>query len=292
MVVLAIIFLVVLFLIKIKSRFENQVSKSGLVYGNATLAEVVRKDTDFDGVLDWEESLWGTDPTKKDTDEDGEADGAEIAQMKADSGMNEGTDSTATAEENLTETDKFSRELFTTIVTLNQAGEVDEATAEKLSAALSDQITNYAPRKIFLASEIKIIEDNSAGAVEKYILKIGDIFRKYPADSSVIDILQEFVGDGENDNVAALSELDPIVKQTSGAIDEMIKMNVPSELATLHLELVNTLERLMENLNDIQLFDIDPIVAMGAMSQYEENTITLESITDELGGVINQKLNN
>ena len=290
MVILAIIFLAVLFLIRIKSRFENQVSQSGLIYGNATLADVVSRDTDFDGVLDWEESLWGTDPTKKDTDEDGEADGAEIAQMKADSGMNEGADSTATTEENLTETDKFSRELFTTIVTLNQAGEVDQATAEKLSAALSDQITNYAPRKIFLASEIKIIEDNSAGAVEKYILKIGDIFLKYPADSSVIDILQEFVGDGENDNVAALSELDPIVEQTSGAIDEMIKMNVPSELATLHLELVNILERVTENLSDIQFFDMDPIVAMGAISQYEANITAFGLITLELVNTIKEKI--
>ncbi len=36
-------------------------------------------DTDGDGLLDWEEALWGTDPKNKDTDRDGTSDGEEVA---------------------------------------------------------------------------------------------------------------------------------------------------------------------------------------------------------------------
>lgn len=36
-------------------------------------------DTDGDGLLDWEEALWGTDPKNKDTDRDGTSDGTEVS---------------------------------------------------------------------------------------------------------------------------------------------------------------------------------------------------------------------
>lgn len=36
-------------------------------------------DTDGDGLLDWEEALWGTDPNNPDADGDGTSDGAEVA---------------------------------------------------------------------------------------------------------------------------------------------------------------------------------------------------------------------
>lgn len=39
-------------------------------------------DTDRDGLLDWEEALWGTDPNRPDTDGDGTPDGEEAAQNR------------------------------------------------------------------------------------------------------------------------------------------------------------------------------------------------------------------
>ena len=280
-----------LLFIKNKSKFENSLLEPGLVTGEETLAEVVNKDTDGDGVLNWEEGLWGTDPTKKDTNNDGTEDGGEIARLKTEY-VAEGEDGATTTEENLTQTDKFSRELFTTIVSLNQAGEVDQATADKLGESLVEQMKNYAPKRIFLISEIKTIEDNSAEAMQTYITTIDSINKKYPQSNNVVDILEEFVGNGEVDNVAALSKLDPIMEQSLNVINELVKMSVPSDLSILHLEMVNTLEQIAENLNDIQLFDIDPIVSMGAISQYEENTNTLDITTNKLGNIITQKLNN
>ena len=65
------VFAVALFLLKTTSVFENKETykgagqKNGLTYGNITIKDLVNKDTDGDGILDWEEGLWGTDPTKK-----------------------------------------------------------------------------------------------------------------------------------------------------------------------------------------------------------------------------------
>ncbi len=142
----AVLFVFLAFFIKTKSVFKNSsLKQTGLVYNNETVGDLISTDTDGDGVLDWEESLWGTDPTKKDTSGNGLGDAAEIEKMKQATGKS--TLGLAQSEENLTETDKFSRELFTTIVALNQTGGLDQNTVDKLSSSLIQQIQNPAIKK-------------------------------------------------------------------------------------------------------------------------------------------------
>jgi len=290
LVVLAIVVLVLLFLIRTKSRFEAQVAQNGLIRGDATLAETVNKDTDLDGVLDWEERLWGTDPTKSDTNDDGTPDSVEITKLKETRGATTNLD--GGEEESLSQTDRFSRELFSTVVALNQAGEIDQATTEKITSSLSEKIKNVEQKRVFLISEIKTTPDNSSTAFNKYITQIADIYKKHPAGESVIEILAEFVNDGANVNPDALLKLGSVVEQTSLVLEELARMSVPSEIGPLHLELLNALQKLKENISDIQLYDADPIIAMGAVSQYEANTETLDEVLVKLGNKVREKLNN
>ena len=282
------VFLIVIFFWKNKSNYENEVGdRVGLAYGELRLGDLISKDTDLDGIPDWEENLWGTDPAKDDTDGDGVKDDVAIAELRVQNGGS----AEAPKDEVLTETDKFSRELFSTVATLNQAGPVDESTIQKLSESLAEQIKNPKVKKVFLLSEIKTKADNSADSFGLYIEQIGAIYKKYPAEGNVISILEEFGTDGENPNVEALEKLDPIIKHSELTLAELAKMQVPSELAVLHLDLLNSLQRLMENIADLQFFETDTIVAMSAMSKYEENVEILESVKNQLGQKIMAKSN-
>ncbi|MEX2052408.1 MAG: hypothetical protein WD991_01775, partial [Candidatus Paceibacterota bacterium] len=111
MIAFAIAFVVVLFFLNNRDLFERKIkTDNGLTYqGNDILADLVGRDTDGDGISDWEESLWGTDPTKKDTDLNGVSDGDEIAELKRQAGMTGGENE---SQSDLSQTDKFSRELF------------------------------------------------------------------------------------------------------------------------------------------------------------------------------------
>ncbi|KKS04564.1 MAG: hypothetical protein UU82_C0008G0007 [Candidatus Nomurabacteria bacterium GW2011_GWC2_41_8] len=266
---------------------ENQ----GLAYSNALIGDLVNKDTDLDGVLDWEESLWGTDPTKKET-APGISDSVAIDKLKAEQGIGEKIGGDSQNTENLTETDKFSRELFSTVATLNQEGEMDQATIDKISSSLADHIQNSPPRKIYTFSDIKVIKDDSVQAVKKYNDTLDSIHAKYPIKGNVADILQKFIADENNVNTSALAELDPIIEPTNKIINATVKTSVPQFLAPLHLDFINGLERFTENLNDIKLYDTDVIVSFSAMSQYEQNTAILEVAAKELRDAIRQKLNN
>lgn len=295
----AVLFLVVLFLAKNTSVFKNTVNfvkgGDGLTYDTIAIGDLVNKDTDGDGILDWEEPLWGLDPTTKETTP-GVPDSSVIKKLKAEQGFNastagEGGDYT----ENLTETDKFSRELFSTIASLNQSGAMDMATAEQISTALAERIRNSTPRKVFTLSDIKTTSDNSVTAIKKYVSLVdaldSNLKKKYPAKGTIEEILQKFIIDGNNVDVTVLKDLDPNIKQAQEGISEMLKIPVPSELAQIHLDLINAVERLMENLLDFQLFETDPIVAMSGMSKYEENinlyTLAFETFINTMRNKLN-----
>ena len=68
--------------VKIKSELasNNEPTEESIV-ANINLASLknAELDSDNDGLKDWEETLWKTDPNNKDTDADGTTDGDEIA---------------------------------------------------------------------------------------------------------------------------------------------------------------------------------------------------------------------
>ena len=292
------IFLVVLFLLKNTSILKNTVNfvrggGEGLTYNTVAIGDLVNKDTDKDGILDWEEPLWGLDPTKIETTP-GVPDSSVIKKLRAEQGTNTGETSGDYAE-NLTETDKFSRELFSTIASLNQSGAMDQATADQISDALVEKMKNSSTEKVFVFSDIRTISDNSVAAVKKYVSSVDALDRglrkKYPAKGTVTETLKKFVIDENNVDVTVLKDLDPNIKQAQDGISEMLKIPVPSDLAQIHLDLINATERLMENLIDFQSFETDPVIAMSGMSKYEENMNLYASTFGTFINTIRKKLN-
>jgi len=294
-----VLFLVVLFLIKNTSVFKNTVAfvqgkQDGLTYNTVAIGDLINKDGDKDGVLDWEEPLWGLDPTKKETTP-GIPDSTVASKLKASQGNVEQRESSLNAE-NLTETDKFSRELFSTVTSLNQSGAMNQATADQITNSLMEKMKNSAPGKVFTLSDIKTTNDNSVTAIKKYVNLVdtldNNLKKKYPTKGTVAEILQKFVIDENNVDVTVLKDLDPNIKQAQEGIIEMLKISAPSDLAQIHLDLINATERVMENLVDFQLFDTDPIVAMSGMSKYEENMNLYTSAFETFINTVSKKLNN
>ena len=187
----AVVFVVVIFSIKSNSSFKNKLPESGLsgglTYNSSIVKDLINKDSDKDGIADWEESLWGTSPNLKDTDANGVTDDKEIAQLKIELKQNvvELGGETAPDESGLTQTDKFSQELLTTMAALNQNGEMDQATIEKLGESLATQIENAPQKKIFGLKDIKIVKDDRAEAILQYNNTLNSITRKYPTNPMI-----------------------------------------------------------------------------------------------------------
>ena len=264
----------------------------GLVYDETALGDLINKDTDGDGVLDWEESLWGTDPVKRDTDGDNIPDDVEIARLKAESGVVENSTFTQEEIENLTETEKFARELLATVATLSQNGEINEETIDVISTSLAENIQNRPQRKIYTLADIKIVFSKTKEAVGKYGQELQTIQKKYPLNNNVALIVMEALTDDGDINIEVLNKFDPIIAQMNGLVGEMALTNTPEYLAPMHLLVMNGFQKLIENLEDMKLIESDAMVAFSAISKYEENSAELYQYIGQLLALISRKLNN
>ncbi|MDQ5922856.1 MAG: hypothetical protein QG644_564 [Patescibacteria group bacterium] len=293
-----VVIVVLLFSLNTKSTIKNQAGQStGLVYGDKTLSDVINTDSDLDGVLDWEEGLWGTDALKTDSDGDGVPDGTEISKLKGVEAIDDG--SVLEEEENLTETDKFSREVFTTVATLSQSGTLTQETLDGLGSSLAQQIENPTVSKVFLFSDIKTTGNNTAESARIYLNSLDSIFKQQPLlykngyDGMVYtinvtfsDVLQKYLLDPESDK--AFSGLTQITKEIESTIKSMKGLTVPSGLSVIHLDILNSFQRILENMTNTKLAIKDPIVAMGGASKYEENGMALESALNRLKVAVGQ----
>lgn len=294
-----VVVVILLFSLNTRSTIKNQAGENtGLVYGNKTLSDVVTIDSDLDGVLDWEESLWGTDPFNKDTDGDGTGDGAEVAQIKG-SGVASVGNNLEESEENLTETDKFSREIFSTVATLNQTGGLDQATLEGLGSSLAQQIENPTVSKVFLYSDVKTIGSNTPESLRTYLDSLDNVLKKqsnlykngyegivFTINTQFSDVLQRYLLDPENDKMFA--DLNQMIKEMQNTVSGMKNLSVPIGLSVIHLDIMNGFQRLLENMESVKFAIKDPIVAMGGASKYEENGLFLEGALNRLKVAVNQ----
>jgi hypothetical protein len=278
------VFIALLFFFKSQSSYKSE--QAGLSYGNEKVGVIVSDDRDGDGIANWEEALWGTDPTKAETTP-GIKDSDAVAKLKS---TTEQTGAIKTPEV-LTKTDKFSQELFATVVALNQAGPVDQSTIDKVSDSLVNQIQDQSTRKVYLLSDLTLVPDTES-SIKEYNTTIGSLFNKFKTGNSITSVLQEFAESGETPDSSILTKLEPIVSKMNSLISLIVKMKVPTSLSTYHLAVINGLEVTSENLVDIQLFDTDTIVAMGAISKYQENVDSLQTAADNLTNILKQKLNN
>lgn len=281
-----------LFFTKNKDVFKNITGQGGLVYnGDEKVEELITRDTDKDGVPDWQEGLFGTDPTKKDTDEDGISDKIEIARISGQGEEGGALNLNPSGLGSSTQTDLFAKELFSTVAALNQAGVIDQSAVDKISDSLVQKMQNSENRKVFVYSDLKIINSDTWQTIKNYSDSLNGIHKKYPYPNyTVLDVLDKFIIDENNVDESVLVQLDPIIKQTNNIINEMAKMNVPASLAIAHLVFLNGAQKFNENISDIRLYEADVVKAISGISNYGTNITTLESADYSLRTAIDKKL--
>ncbi len=235
---------------------SQQVSKIG---------DIVNKDTDGDGIADWEESIRGTDPNKIDTDEDGVSDLVEIQQQKDQENAKNATDPE-------TETSIFAKQLFTTIASLQESGTLDEESATKIINQVSSSTQKNVQKTFYTKEQLVISPKLSNTAFEKTIRKIiidNDI--THESLQNVFIILKNLPETGEIEGTTIIEDLTTIENSYKKALNELLKNPVPEKLTTVYVDFLNSFQYVIENVSDITLLEKNPIVSFSAITIYPQS---------------------
>ncbi len=237
-------------------------------------------DSDKDGLKDWEESLWGTDPHNPDTDGDGTPDGTE-AQLKRNplvKGPNDSLDqypmgTTATSNQRLTQSDLLSQELFarySEAKAQNGTLSADDQAAILQSVIASAEKTIERPVQYKL-STLNIIQNPTQGEIAQYaiLLKAALLTQRGPGVGNEMALLLDAVQTRDDSN---LGDVDAISAFYNKAASSLLKIRVPAPIAADHLAIVNDYLQLAKNVTAFKSVITDPFVTSVNFSDYVKNS--------------------
>jgi hypothetical protein len=239
-------------------------SSSPIALQTSVLEDLFNKDTDGDGLKDWEEVLWGTDPKNPKTF-DGLPDALWVESRQKEL---EGKNKIAFgSEENMTE--RFSVELYAFLAAL-EAENIDSTTVYDLSAALGEQI--FATDLPDYFKQVK----TGAVAEEIYLENLATALERTGLGNELALVDAIVAGEKNAGQIEASSaDYKKLGEELSGLV-------VPAHLASFHLGLINDIYKIGLSLGSIAKTNNDPIVGLIGLAQYQKYSDSLEERFDSL----------
>lgn len=232
------------------------------------------QDSDGDGLADWEEVLWKTDPLIKDTDSDGITDGDEVKQKKEELAKTNNELASKIDDQTLTNTDYIARDLYTTLRANSIQGIVTENAIDYLSELGSDRIKGIFDPITYTKDDIKIVTEDDA-SYSSYLNLINNLATNYPFDLKFASTYLETLNNLET--FEGQQKIAEIKTETSTIHDLLKNAAVPTSATIPHLELLNAYSSLDEITKNLINFEQDPVLAVSSFAAYEEtfNNITV-----------------
>ena len=282
---------------------KNSAGDPDVTSGEEIEAEA-NKDTDNDGLLDWEEALWKTNPEIMDTDGDGTSDGDEvkIGRDPRTVGVCPSTSSgqTKTCTDKLQSPEEISKNKNSdgenTTFTAKIAEEfgknyfagkgvvggealsasAQESLADSIALGIEQGIAAY--QDIFKKEDVKTSPTLDA---KTYLNKLGGAFSKNfkNVSGSELDIISIIVS-GEHFKDVKL--FNPMIEAYKNMTFYLQKETAPETYAGLHLSAMNIMQNTLFAIRSIKEIEEDPAKAIVGMRLYMKESERTEEFLKNL----------
>ena len=250
-------------------------------------------DTDGDGLKDWEEVLWGTNPEKSDTNGNGIKDAQEVEVLKrsqtlkqAPTASNAFKNSNTAPTQAPTLTEKIAQEAFAKYINLRQTGvKIDEATANQVAlSVLSDNNNLETKLQKFTAINIPnttTTEDSTT--IKAYGNEIWNIMVRNTPNNVVLEneyviFSNSITKNDENE----LKKLDTIIDGYTATIQDLVVMPVPKSAVPLHLAFLNDMNTVLATIQNMRAYFTDNARGLGALTYYINYVYKLKTSFDSI----------
>jgi len=248
------------------------------------LKAISTKDSDGDGLPDWEEALYGTDPNKFDTFGYGMSDSQAVAKglivpkaatpivnataatngssTPADAFVPGGTPASGSL------TEQFARNFFAQYLAAHQGGKT-LSTADMttfVTTAVEQLQASQVQQDAFTYGEVKVAGSGQA-TMRAYAVAAEAAFAANTVQlpKSELAYLNDAV---TNNDTSALDNITKISQAYTKIANAFIKLPVPTELATAHLALANALAQMDVVTSEFAAVNRDPILTSLGLANY------------------------
>ena len=236
------------------------------------IVQNLNRDTDQDGLKDWEEKIYGTNPEKADTDKDGAPDGEEIKTSR--NPLLAGPEDKLSIlplvpENNGNKTSAVTNELIANSLTKLIANQMTEQPSDdglknldEIQPLIASIVSERPLEKVIRpeSKEFKIFSDNSPAAIKTYFNAITQIyisnFSKIESDLQILHLAA--VGN----NPKALRRLDVNIAAIESAIADIKKMPVPAQWLEFAKNDIWYLSKTLAAIKILINSEVDPVASL------------------------------
>ncbi len=231
----------------------------------------LKKDSDGDGLADWEEVLWDTDPNNPDTDGDGIKDGEDVLADNSQNNSNtkslaldiNTSDKSKDSYKQLTTTDIFSRDALSDVMLSIQTGKniPKEQILENAVSAVKPLIGS----KQYTEKDLNIVPATETSRLA-YIkaLKIEIIKMLKGSQNEYVGLTNIAQGDKKN----GVTELKKTVANYNTHIAKLRNIPVPTDAVSVQLNFLNSISEYVYNLEGISLLYTDPVRTAASLQNF------------------------
>jgi hypothetical protein len=241
------------------------------------LASYIAKDTDQDGLPDWQEALYGTNKDNRDSDGDGISDGEAVrrglltptalaSQIPEDPTTIDDIPGETPTAGGLT--DQFSRAFFEAYMTESGGQPMSVEDQEALLGRLLADFNTRAAKQVTSSYTQISVRTSASVTTRDYAAAVESVLRANEVDlagQTPATLMQSLI---ENDNAAAGEKLAEVSRAQADAARELLSVAVPPHLAEEHLLLVRSVDTLAKSTANISTYRTDPLATMGALAVY------------------------
>ena len=254
----------------------------------ALLKAIATKDSNGDGLPDWEKSLYGIPVNAATTDyfnlgmTDGEAVARGLIVPKAIADVPVATSSPSNTSlygdaslppppADGTLTAAFAKSFFSLYLTAKQnagtTGLSDADFQNIANEAVSSLSTSIAPTPDFKSASDLTVSGSGADAMKVFAANAETVLRKNKANATTSELV--YLGELLNNDTTASTHLASIAQVYRDSAVGIAVLPVPQELAADDLTLVNSMTHMSGIISDFARANDDPLAAILALQQYE-----------------------
>jgi hypothetical protein len=284
--VLAVLMVSASYLLSGPSFLSDRIANAGTT--EELLKAYASKDSDGDNLPDWQEALYGTDPSKAISNSFGIPDGQAAQEGKLtpnslSSKLPSATEEKPTTEDLLNDipginaapgsiTDEFSKEFFQQYVETSKGQSLSDEDTQALVASLLSKFSQKAAKKLSSSYTLVSVHTNSSATVTGYAGQVENIFvtNDVARDANQPVLLMEALV--QNNDESARPKLKALAKSYGDIVTDLRAVEVPPQLASQHLALIRGFDELNKATLLVANYEEDPLGVMGALSIYQPSS--------------------
>ena len=259
-----------------KNSANNPNEPKKLIIGTAQ--SIAQKDSNNNGIPDYEEYLWGLDP--KITGPENKEFILAKKKTLQEKGVITNIDDSSTISDN----DNLSRQFFATIISLQQTGELNQESMDSVSNALGSNITPTPIPDIYNINMLTIVDDSDK-AKSEYHDEIANLINQFK-DANIGSELTFIIQGINNKDSQALYAAVTVGQAYQQFGDRFIMIPVPRSIIPAHLSAANNYEKVGKSILDLSKVLNDPLLGMKAILNYKNYSDALASDLEKISLIL------